>query len=174
LFPCVLQEVVSVLWTLVRLSHIRHLKIGQQQRQLRDALVARYTLLLQAQAQQLQQVMRGPARHAQVRRRKQQQAQQQDRQQQNRQQQPSQQQQQQQDQQQQDRLQQQQREQQQWRLQVAHVIQQMPVFTHAAVLLACARLRVPVHRQLQPGTTKLVCRVSWVGSQGLSRLVHPT
>ena len=132
----------------MRLQHIRHLRVASQHTPLRDALAARYVALAQAQQQQLHHLM------------------------QHRQQQPPQQQQQQQplsqlsqqQQQQQTRAVsegQQNKQQQQWQhqQQVGAVLQQLPVFAHAAVLLACARLRLPAARQLPAGTSEAICTV---------------
>lgn len=120
------QEVVSVLWSLVRLRTIRHLKLRHTDSKLRDALVEQYQRHLRQTALQLQQLT---ARrfHAGMQ------------------------------QQQQDGLEVWQQELQQ---QTQAVLQQLPVFTHAAVLLAGARLGLSANQQLQVGTSKLISKVS--------------
>jgi hypothetical protein len=39
-------------------------------------------------------------------------------------------------------------------------LHQLPVFTHAAVLLAFARLQLPAARKLRPGACAVICKVS--------------
>jgi len=112
-----LQEVVSVLWLLVRLRHIRHLKL-QQHLDLRDSLAQQYQHHLHSIDQQLQQL------------------------------------------QQQQRQTQQQKQRRRLQQHKLVLLQQLPLLTHAAVLLACARLGLKAHRQLHAGTCQLVCKVS--------------
>ena len=122
-----IQEVVSVLWTLVRLRPIRHLKMQQHMR-LRDALFQRYQQLLHSQAAALQQLnkQRKQSTHYQQQQQQQQETEQQ---------------------------------QQLWQQQKQEVLQQVSLFTHGAVLLACARLGMSPYKQLQAGSSALICKV---------------
>jgi hypothetical protein len=175
-----LQEVVSVLWTLVRLQPISHLKM-EQHRALINKLAARYQALL---GQQHQQIMAHPAHmrraHAATAAaqrnwllEKQVQdsnaaASQQDHQEQQQQQQHSRQ---------QWHHRQQQQQQDDPHLRQQHdqflfsALHQVPVFTHAAVLLAFARLQLPAARKLRPGACAAICKV---GSQGDAQLLGNT